>query len=84
MCSFVDIDNKCKDILILSEGRTHRLDDITITAEAIYLINLRQPNKRFKLSLHYNGSNSLLFANAMKTYQFREKDSNKKLYTRFR
>ena len=39
------IENKSKDILILGEGPTKRLDDIALTAEAIYPINFTQPNK---------------------------------------
>ena len=38
------IDNKTKDILILGEEPTQGLDDITLTAEAIYPINFTQPN----------------------------------------
>ena len=34
MSSFVHIDNKNKDILILGEGPTQGLDDTTLTAEA--------------------------------------------------
>ena len=54
MSSFVHVDNKKKDILLLGEGPTQGLDD-TISAEAIYPIKFTQPNKRFVLSLHYNG-----------------------------
>ena len=61
MNSSVDIDNKGKYILILDEGPTHGLDDTTLTADAIYLINFTQPNKRFVLSLQYNESNRFLF-----------------------
>ena len=75
MSSSVHVDNKGKDILILGEGPTHGLYDITVTAEAIYAINFTQLNKRFVLSLHYNGSNSFLFVNATKVYQFKEKNS---------
>ena len=57
--SSMDIDNKNKDILILVEGTTQRLDDAT-AAEAIYLINFTQRNKRYVISLNYNGSNSFL------------------------
>ena len=64
--SSVHIDNKNKDILILGEGSTQGLDDNTLTAEPKYLINFSQPNRRFVLSLHYNGSNSFLFVNATK------------------
>ena len=68
MSSSVHIDNKNKDILILGEGPTQRLDDTKLTAEDIYLITFTQPNKRFALSLHYNRSNSFLFLNATKIY----------------
>ena len=69
MSSSVHVDNKNKDILILGEG----LDNTTLTVKAKYLINFRQPNKRFVLSLHYNGINSFLFVNATKIYQFKAK-----------
>ena len=80
--SCVHIDNKNKDILILGEGPTQGLDDTTRTAEAKYPINFTQPqpNKRFVLSVHYNRSNSFLFVNATKLYQFKAKDSEIKDY----
>ena len=34
-----------------------------------------QSRKRFVLTLHYNGSNSFLFNNATKTYQFKAKEA---------
>ena len=80
MSSSVHIDNKGKDICIIREGPTQGLDDITITPEATYPINFTQPNKIFVLSLHYNGSNSFLFADATKIYQFKRKDSEIKDY----
>ena len=80
MNSSVDIDNKGKDILILGEGPTQGLDDITLTAEALYPLNFTKPNKRFVLSLHYNGDNSFLFVNATKIYQVKAKDSEIKDY----
>ena len=80
MSSSVHIDNK-KNILILGEGPAQGLDDTTLTTEAKYPINFTQSGKRFVLSLHYNGSNSFLFANATKIYQFKEKDSEIKDYT---
>ena len=76
MSSSAHIDNKNKDILILSEG-----PNTTLTAEAKYPINFTQPRKRFVLSLHYNGSNSFLFVNATKIYQFKAKDPEIKDYT---
>ena len=68
MSSSVHIDNENKNILILGERPSQGLDDTTLTAEAIYLINFTHSNKRFVLSLQYNGSNRFLFANATKIY----------------
>ena len=87
MGSSPHIDNKNKDLLILGEVPTLGLDDTTLTTEAKYPINFTQPNKRFVLSVRYNGSNSFLFvlslhydesnsflfANATKIYQFKVK-----------
>ena len=64
-----------KDILISGEGLTQELDDTTLTAEAIYPINLTQTNARFLKSLHCNGIHSFLFVNATKIYQFKVKNS---------
>ena len=57
----VHVDNKGKDILILSEGPTQGLDATTLTAEAKYPISFTQFRKRFVLSLHYNESNSFFY-----------------------
>ena len=80
MSSSVHVDKKGKDILVLGKGPTQGLDDTTLTVETIYPINVIQSGKRFVLSLHYNGSNSFLFANATKVYQFKAKDSETKDY----
>ena len=71
--SSVPLDYEKKGILILGEA-TQGLDDATLTAEAKCPINFTQPNKRFVLSLHYNGINSILFINATKIYQFKAED----------
>ena len=70
-----------KDILFLAEGPTQGLDDTTLTAEAKYPINFTQSGRRFVLNLHYNGSNSFLFVNATKVYQFKAKKSEIEDYT---
>ena len=80
MSSSVHVDNKGKNILILGEGPTQGLDYTTLTAEAKYPISFTQPSKRFVLNLHYNGSNSFLFDNATKLYQFKAKNSETKDY----
>ena len=53
MKSFIYIDNKRKDILILGEGPTQVLDDTTLTAEAKYRFNFTQLNRKFCVTLHY-------------------------------
>ena len=42
----VNIDSKNKDILILGEELTQRLDDTTLTTETNYPINMTQPRKK--------------------------------------
>ena len=79
MSSSGHVNNKGKDILILGEGPTQELDDTTLTGEAKYPINFRQSGERFILSLHYNESNSFLFVNATKVYQFKAKNSEIKI-----
>ena len=39
------------------------------------ILDFTELRKRFVLSLHYNGSNSFLFVNATKKYQFNIKNS---------
>ena len=75
LSSSVHIDNKNKDILILSKRPTKGLDDTKLTAEAEYSINFSKSQIIFCLSLHCNGSNSFLFVNAAKIYQFKANDS---------
>ena len=74
------IDNKRKDILIVSRTLTQGLDGTAFTAEALYPINFTQSRKRFILSLHYNERNSFWFVNATKVYQFKAKGSKIKDY----
>ena len=78
MSSSLHIDNKGKDILILGEGPTEGLDDTTLTAKAKYSINFLRSQRKFCLSLHYNGSNSFVFVSATKIYQFKANDFEKK------
>ena len=78
--SSVHIDNKGKDILILGKGPTQGLGDTTLTAKAQYSSNFLRSNRKFCLSMHYNGTNSFLFVNAAKIYQFKAKDSEIKIH----
>ena len=83
MSSSVHFDNKRKDILILGEEPTQRLDDTTLIAEAKYPISFTKLGKIFVLSLLYNGNNNFLFVNATKINQFKAKVSEKKDYALF-
>ena len=65
------IANKGKDILIFVEVTKQRLDDTTLTAKTRCPFNFTQLRKRFVLKLHNNRSNSFLFVNATKIYQFK-------------
>ena len=64
MSSFIHIDNKKKDILILCESPVQGLDDTLLTGEKKYSINLSTVTRnKLCLNLHYNRENSLLFVN---------------------
>ena len=64
MSSSTKINNRRKDILILGKGSTQGLEH-TLSAEKMYSINFTENNKKFCLSLHYNGANSYLFVNGI-------------------
>ena len=68
------IDNKKKDILILGKGSTDSLDDTMLTVEKEYSINFTEQQKKFCLSLHYNGVNSYLLANGVEIHKFKAKN----------
>ena len=72
--------NKNKHISILSKGQTQGLDNTAPTAEVEYSINFSRSERKCCLSLHYNGSNSVLFVKGTKIHQFKAKDSEIKVY----
>ena len=78
--SSVHTDNKKSDMLLLGEGRTQWLGDTTITVEAKYCISFSRSGRKLCLRLHYSESNSFLFANATKIFQFKAKNSEIKPY----
>ena len=51
-----------------------------LAAEAQYSINFSRSKRKFRAGLHYNGSNSFLFVNAKKIYEFKARDSEIKIY----
>ena len=73
MNSFVHIDNKKKDILILGKDPTVTLDDSTVIVAKVYSINVTEQQKKFCSSLHYNWVNSNIFVNSFEIYKFKAK-----------
>ena len=61
-------DSKKKDTLIFGKGPTQGLDNITLKVEAQYSNTFSRSNRKFCLSLHYDGSDGFLFVNATKIY----------------
>ena len=74
----MNIANKNKDVSILGQGPIQGLDEAILNAEAIYPVNFTQPKEIVSC---YNASNSFIFVNATKIYQFKEKNSKIKNYT---
>ena len=75
MVSLVAIDIKKEDILILAKSPTDGLDNTTLTAEKKYYIDFTEQQNKFWLGLHYNRSNSHIFANRVELYKLKAKDS---------
>ena len=75
MSSSRKIDNRKKDILILGKGPTQELEH-KLSAQKMYSINFTVTEKKFCLSLHYNGANSYLFVNDKEIHKFKTKDSD--------
>ena len=70
MSSSSYIDNRKKYILILGFGSTQGLAH-TLTAEKLHSINFTGHNKKFCLSLHYNGANSYLLVHGTEIIKFK-------------
>ena len=75
MSSSGHANNQTKNILILGKCITQGLDDATLTAEKMYSINSFEHDKKFCLSLHYNGSSNYLFVNGKEIINFKATDS---------
>ena len=51
------------------------INGTTVYAEKLYSINFIEKNKKFSLSLHYNGGKSYLFVHGKEIHKFKAKDS---------
>ena len=75
LCNSVHANNKVNNILVLGKSFIQRINDTTIYAEKMHSTDVTVNNKKFCLSLHYNGDNSYLFVNGKEIHKFKAKDS---------
>ena len=76
MSSSVHANNRTKSVLVLGKNFMQGLDNTTIHAENLYSISLTKTNRKFCLSLHYNGASSYLFDNGTELIKFKANDSD--------
>ena len=73
MSSSVHATNRANHIYLMGTGLTQGINDTTIYAEKNFYINFTDFDKKFVLSLHYNGDNSYLFVNGRQELKFKAK-----------
>ena len=61
--SLAYVNNKVNIIYVMGDLFVQGINDTTLYAEKIYSQNFTAANKKFVLSLHYNGNDSYLFVN---------------------
>ena len=64
--------NKVNNVLVLGKALVRGINGTTIYAETMYSTNFTVNNKKFCLSLHYNGDNSYLFVNGKEIHKFQK------------
>ena len=72
--SLVHANNKANNIYIMGDFLVQGINDTSSYAEKIYSQNFTAVNKKFVLSLHYNGDNSYLFVNGKEELKFKAQD----------
>ena len=72
--SLVHANNKGNNIYVMGDLFVQGINDTTLYAEKIYSQNFTAANKKFVLSLHYNGDDSYLFVNGKRELKFKAKD----------
>ena len=63
--------NRANHIYLMGTGLTQGINDTTIYAEKTFCRKLTDPDKKFVLSLHYNGNDSYLFVNGGQELKFK-------------
>ena len=72
--SSVHANNKANNIYVMGDFIVQGINDATLYAEKLYSQNFTTTNKKFVLSLHYNGDDSYLFVNGKRELKFKAKD----------
>ena len=72
--SLVHANNKANNIYVMGDLFVQGINDTTLYAEKVYSQNFTAVNKKFVLSLHYNGDDSYLFVNGKRELKFKAKD----------
>ena len=72
--SLVHANNKANNIYVMGDLFVQGINDTTLYAEKIYSQNFTAANKKFVLSLRYNGDDSYLFINGKQELKFKAKD----------
>ena len=75
LSSSVHANNRTDKFLVLGKDFIQEINGTKIYAEKIYSTNFTVTNKKFCLSLHYNGDSSYLFVNGKEIINFKTKDS---------
>ena len=71
--SLVHANNKMNNIYVMGDFIVQGINDTTLYAEKIHSQNFTAANKKFVLSLHYNGDDSYLFVNGKPELKFKAK-----------
>ena len=72
--SLVHANNKANNIYVMGDLFVQGINDTTLYAKKLYSQNFTAVNKKFVLSLHYNGDDSYLFINGKRELKFKAKD----------
>ena len=66
--------NKANNIYVIGKSFVQGINNTTLYTEKVYSQNFTEVNKKFVLSLHYNGDNSYLVVNGKQELRFKAKN----------
>ena len=72
--SLVHANNKANNVYVMGDFIVQGINNTTLYAEKLDSQNFTAANKKFVLSLHYNGDDSYLFVNGKRELKFKAKD----------